>query len=384
MKVTFLVPDLGWPIVGIASRMAKYLAGVHEAEIVGPRLWGAANPMYAGEFAFRAVDCPRIYRFPEYFREVRKLARAATGDVIVTMKAFGGNLPAALQAKQDRGFRVVAYLDEWDGAVAASWTPAERLRNWLRDWAHPCNNVYVPRVERRLAECDLRLVTTRFLQDKFNGRIFHIGVDVDYFRPQDPGKVAALKTELGLQGRKLVVFGGVVRPHKGVEVFAEALARLGRPDCALVILGPLNEHVQELMRHPVYGQFIQCPAVDAETTQRIHREMPLFLGLGDALIVPLADTLLARSQMPCKVFEAMAMGKPIIASSVSDLPEVLAGCGKLIAPERADQAAETLAEVFDHPESSRQMGACARARCVEAYSAEASRRRLLELLEQLR
>ena len=384
MKITFLVPDLGWPIVGIAARMAKYLTGVHEAEIVGPSLWGTANPMYSGEFAYRVIDCPRIYRVPEYFREVRKLSRAATGDVIIAMKAFAGNLPAALQAKRERGCRVVAYLDEWDGAVSASWSPAERLRNWARDWAHPCNNVYVPWVERRLPECDLRLVTTRFLEDKFNGRIFHIGVDVERFKPQETGKVAALKTELGLDGRKLVVFGGVVRPHKGIEVFAEALARLGRPDCALLILGPRNEHVQELMRHPEYGRFILCPAVDAETTQRIHRDMPLYLALGDVLIVPLADTLLARSQMPCKVFEAMAMGKPVVASAVSDLPEVLAGCGKLVAPDRADQAAQALAEVFENPEEARHLGECARDRCLDLYSAETSRHHLLHLLEQLR
>jgi glycosyltransferase involved in cell wall biosynthesis len=36
--------------------------------------------------------------------------------------------------------------------------------------------------------------------------------------------------------------------------------------------------------------------------------------------------------MPCKMFEAMAMGKPIVASAVSDLPEVLEDCGKSAAP----------------------------------------------------
>lgn len=384
MKVTFLVPDLGWPIVGVAARLARYLAGVHEAEIVGPSLWGSANPMYASDFAYRAVDCPRIYRFPEYFRDVRRLARATAGDVIVAMKAFGGSLPAALLAKRARGCRVVAYLDEWDGAVAASWSGGEWLRNWMRDWMHPGNNVYVPRVERRLPECDLRLVTTRFLQEKFAGRVFHIGVDTERFQPQDPGRVAALKEKLSLAGRKLVVFGGVVRPHKGVEVFAEALARLNRSDCRLLILGPLNEHVQELMRHPDYGKYILCPAVDADTTQQIHRDMPLYLGLGDVLIVPLADTLLARSQMPCKVFEAMAMGKPVVANSVSDLPEVLAGCGKLVAPERPDETARALAELLDDSAAAQRLGECARTRCVEAYSAETSRRQLLAVLDELR
>jgi glycosyltransferase involved in cell wall biosynthesis len=384
MRVSFLVPDLGWPIVGIAARMAKYICGHHEVEIVGPSLWGGANAMYAGEFEYRKVDCPRIYRFPDYFREVRKLAGALRGDVVFSMKAFGSTVPAALRAKQERGCRVVAYLDEWDGAVAASWTWAERLKNWAADWAHPCNNVHVPRVERRLPECDVRLGTTRFLQRKFDARIFHIGVDTDRFKPQDEAAVAALRTRLGLAGKKVVVFGGVMRPHKGVEVFAEALARLGRSDVVLLILGPMNGHVQELMRHPQYGRLIQCPAVDAGTTQAIHDDMPLFLGLGDVLTVPLSNTVLAQSQMPCKVFEAMAMGKPIVASAVSDLPEVLDGCGTLVDAGSVDSAAAAFQAVFEAPEPAQRMGQAARARCIERYGIQASRQVLLDVLAELR
>jgi glycosyltransferase involved in cell wall biosynthesis len=384
MKITFLVPDLGWPIVGIAARMAKYVGVRHEAEIVGPDLWGGANAMYSGEFEYRKVDCPRIYRFPDYFREVRKLADAIHGDVVVSMKAFGGTLPAALRAKRERGCRVVAYLDEWDGAVAASWGVGERLRNWARDWAHPCNNVYVPRVERRLRECDLRLGTTRFLQRKFDARIFPIGVDTDRFKPQDPAAVDTWKAKLGLTGKRIVVFGGVVRPHKGVDVFAEALARLGRTDLAFLVLGPMNDHVREMMRHPLYGPLIHCPAVDGPSIKAIHDDMPLALALGDVLAVPLADTPMARSQMPCKVFEAMAMGKPIVATAVSDLPEVLDGCGKLVEPGRADRAAEAFQALFDDPAEAQRLGERARARCLERYAEATSRDLLLNWLEELR
>jgi glycosyltransferase involved in cell wall biosynthesis len=384
MKVSFLVPDLAWPITGIAARLAKYIGREHEVEIVGTRLWGCTNPMYAEEFAYRPVDCPRIYRYPEYFREVRKLARAVQGEVVITLKAFGSNLPAALLAKQERGCRVVAYLDEWDGAVAAAWSAGERLRQWARDWAHPCNNVHVPRLERRLAECDVRLVTTRFLEKKFAGRIFSIGVDTDRFRPQDPAAAAALKAELGLAGKRLVVFGGVARPHKGLETYAEALARLGRPDVVLVILGLVDDYVRQLMRHPGYGRLIRCPADSYEATARIHRDMPLYLGMGDVLIVPLADSVLAQSQMPCKVFEAMAMGKPIVASAVSDLPEVLAGCGRLVPPDRVAETAAALDELLDDGAAAARLGAMARARCVERYGQAASRQVLLDLLAELR
>lgn len=383
MKVSFLVPDLSWPIVGIAARMARYINGEHEVEIIGPNLWGSPNPMYAEEFAFRPVNCPRIYRFPDFFWEMPKLARAASGEVLIAMKAFASSLLPAVRAARRRPVRVIAYLDEWDGAVSAAWTPRERWQNWRRDWFHPCNNVYVPWVERSLPHCDRRLVTTRFLERKFRGQLFHIGVDVNRFQPPPVEAVQALKEELGLVGRKLIVFGGVARPHKGLETFAEALAQLNRPECLLMILGPLNETVQELMRHPSYGRYIYCPAKDTPTLQRIHREIPLFLGLADVLIVPLTDTLLARSQMPCKVFEAMAMAKPILASAVSDLPEVLQNCGYLVPPGCPKAVAEALQSIFADPATAREMGRRARERCIEHYSAERSRRQLLDILSEL-
>lgn len=383
MKVSFLVPDLGWPIVGIAARMAKYLHPEHEVEIVGPNLWGGANIMYAEEFAYRPVDCPRLYRLPEYFRESRKLSRALTGDVIISMKAFGGNLPAALRAQQERGCRVVAYLDEWDGAVAAGWSWPERLRQWRRDWLHPGNNVYVPWVEKRLRECAVRLVTTSFLAQKFDGRIFHIGVDVDRFQPQDPEAVARLKHQLGLSGCMLLVFGGVARPHKGLEVFLEALARLRRTDCRIVILGPQNEYVQQLARHPEYGRLVCCPAATPEATRLIHREMPLYLGLGDALLVPLTDTALAHSQMPCKLFEAMAMGQPILANAVADVPEVLGADGYLIPPNDVAAAVQAIQSLLEEPAAAAAMGQRARARCIARYRAEISRWELLAHLQAL-
>ena len=383
MKISFLVPDLSWPIVGIAARMARYLCDEHEVEIVGPSLWGWTNSMYSDEFAYRVVDCPKLYRFPEYVREVRKLSRALKGEIVISMKAFGSSLPAALMAKRERGCRVVAYLDEWDGAISASWGVSERIRNWARDWAHPLNNVYVPRVERRLRECDVCLGTTRFLQRKFDARLYPVGVDTDRFKPQESSAIESLRNSLGLQGKKLVVFGGVVRPHKGVEVFAEAVAKLKRRDGLLLILGPMNEHVEAMMKHPVYGAYIRCPATRSEENLKIHHAMPLYLGLGDVLIVPLSDSPLSRSQMPCKVFEAMAMGKPIVANAVSDLPEVLEGCGRLVPSEDSVGVARALEEILDDPLAARQMGERARERCITRYGAETSRQMLLALMNEL-
>ena len=65
---------------------------------------------------------------------------------------------------------------------------------------------------------------------------------------------------------------------------------------------------------------------------RPHSEMPSFLAASDMVVLPQRKTLFAKAQVPAKVFEAMAMGKPIISTSISDLPEILDRCGIVIEP----------------------------------------------------
>jgi glycosyltransferase involved in cell wall biosynthesis len=96
--------------------------------------------------------------------------------------------------------------------------------------------------------------------------------------------------------------------------------------------------------------------------------MPNYLGLADLVVLPLNDDLLAQTQMPCKVFEAMAMAKPIIASAVSDLPLVLEGCGWTVPPDDAGRLARCIQWAFTHPEEAASQGQRARQKCMAQYS----------------
>lgn len=383
MKISIVVPDYARSIVGVAAIMKHYLSDEHEVEIVGTRLWGKVETAYSQDADYRVLDLPRIYRLPEYWRDVRRLADALTGDVVFAMKAYAPAVPAALLAKKRRGCKVVSYQDEWDGATNAEWGFRERMENLWKDWMHPCDSLYVPHVERRLAECDLRLCTTTFLAEKFDGEVYCIGVDCGKFRPAGEADVCQLRNALGLEGKFALVFGGVARPHKGLEPYAAAVAEVFGEAGRFVILGPLDDYVKRLMEHPRYGRNVICPVTTDEMNLTIHREMPLYLSAGDALAVPLSDDLLARSQMPRKVFDAMAMGKPIVASAVADLPQVLEGCGHLAPAGEVASIVAVLRRIADNPAEAAAMGARAREKCVREYSAEKAKARLKEIVKRL-
>ena len=360
-KVSFLVQDIYSPVLGPVTVLARHLEPDFDVEIVGPDYGHGICPMYRGSFPYKAVDCPRIYRFPNYLWESRRLETALSGDVIIAVKAFATSLPVALAAKRHRGAKVIAYLDEWDGALMARLSPTQKAKRFLKHIHHPVDDLYCPWVERLLPRCDHVLSTTTALQKKFGGEVLPMGVDMDDFSPRPAEESIALREQHHLQGKRVIVFGGVVRPHKGIELILEALAQLGDPRNQLVIVGPINEHVAHLQAHAGFVPYL------AAIGPRPKAEMPRYLGLADLVVLPLNNDLLAQTQMPCKVFEAMAMAKPIIASNVADMPQVLDGCGWIVPPDDTESLARQIGWVFAHPQEAAKFGQRARQTCVDKY-----------------
>ena len=79
------------------------------------------------------------------------------------------------------------------------------------------------------------------------------GADTDLFEPQLESVTRELKIRLGLNGKKVVVFGGVVRPHKGVEQIVEAILLTGMKNVRLLVVGPETEHLSRMMDRKSQG-----------------------------------------------------------------------------------------------------------------------------------
>lgn len=384
--ISILCPDLRSPSLGAAVRLRQLLAP-YPVEIVGPDFGGGVCSMYQHEGPFTVVPGDRMYRVPEFWWQSRRIDRAVRGRLVIALKAYMNTVPVALRLRRTRGLRAGVFLDEWDGAVLSGLSRRQYTARLMSQARFPLEDAFYPFVERRIREADLVLSTTTALQRKFGGEVIAMGVDTQKFAPQPLEKIAALRRDLGLDGFRVVVFGGVVRPHKGVEQILEAMILLGREDLKFLVVGPVTDHLVDMMKDSRYEGLIQV--VGAPLSDRtginagIHQRMADYLDLADAIILPLRDEPLARTQMPIKVFEAMAMAKPIIGSAVADLPVVLEGCGWTVPPDQAKALADALGRVLDDPAAAARAGQAARARCLERYSRDAVSRRLKALVEPL-
>jgi glycosyltransferase involved in cell wall biosynthesis len=79
----------------------------------------------------------------------------------------------------------------------------------------------------------------------------------------------------------------------------------------------------------------------------------------------------------------MAMAKPVLATKVGDIPEILSGTGYLVAPSSPAEIAQQIKIIFQDLPAANERGLKARDRCIEKYSIEAMAAELSKVVSRL-
>jgi glycosyltransferase involved in cell wall biosynthesis len=229
--------------------------------------------------------------------------------------------------------------------------------------------------ERLTGLADGVTVASRFLQRRFGGALITHVRDTNAWKPgcADPREG---RRRLGVGHERLVMFLGTPRGYKGLEDLAAAVTALTRPDVVLAVIGasPDSSAGQRILR--LCPRATLVPWVPFE-------EIPSFLSAADVVAVPQRDTPDTLGQVPAKLFDAMALGRPVVSTRVSMIPEILDGCGLIVEPGDVAALSAAIGRLIDDPAHAQALGARARERCVERYSFDAARRDLFPLVEKL-
>jgi len=193
------------------------------------------------------------------------------------------------------------------------------------------------------------------------------GVDMEKFRIIDQEEA---RKELGLpQDRQIVLFAGYLRPRKGLQYLIEAIPKLvkdhsegkdgGSGDGPLFLILGEGEQRAELER--------KITEYHLENNVRLmglmpHDRMPYFVNAMDCLVLPTQ-----KEGRPNVVIEAMAVEKPVVASAVSGIPELMVEgqTGYLIPPRDIPEIEESLGKILADPEKAKKMGVAGRERILE-------------------
>lgn len=147
-----------------------------------------------------------------------------------------------------------------------------------------------------------------------------LGVDSAAYRVP-LGTRAAVRSELGLtDSSRLVLSTSHLRPGKGVELLPSLAAALGDATLVLAGDGPLRSSLEADARR--LGLGARCRLLG------VRQDVPRLLAAADLVVFPTT----ADEGLPLGPLEAVAAGVPLVASAVSDLPELLGGVISLVPP----------------------------------------------------
>ena len=175
--------------------------------------------------------------------------------------------------------------------------------------------------------------------------------DVERFSPAVSGR--EVRERYGLDGKRVVGFVGTLKPWHDLDTLLAACERLREQDPAVHLLvvghGPRFDEVRERG-----GSGVTCVGEVA------HERVPAFLAAMDVVVSPYAANG-DHYFSPLKLFEAMAMGKPVVGARVGQVAEMVRDGenGVLYEPGDERDLAVRLAAVLDRPDWAAALGTAA-------------------------
>jgi glycosyltransferase involved in cell wall biosynthesis len=193
------------------------------------------------------------------------------------------------------------------------------------------------------------------------------GIDVDAFTPAAPGVVSAAARALGLEGWHVVGTVGHLHPIKGHRHLLDAArvvsAKWPRTKFLFVGDGPLDHELRSIAAaHGIADHVVFTGFRDDVAT---------LLGLMDVFVLPSLDEGMSHA-----LLEAMAFGKPVIATAVGGNREVIDAehTGLLVPTGDPDALSRAVLGLLEDPERAARLGNAARV----AVHARFSDRRMAE------
>ncbi len=208
------------------------------------------------------------------------------------------------------------------------------------------------------------------------------GVDLAFFGGGDEREAgAAFRRETGLTGKFVAAYVGTHGMAHGLDTVIAAAERLRDDDgIAFLLVGDGSER-ERLEAEAARRQLANLRIVG----QRPKADMPAIWAATDASLILLRRLDTFKSVLPSKMFEAMAMRRPIVLGVEGEARDLLdaAGAGIGIVPEDAGQLAAAVRRLKDRPDEAAAMGESGRRHVREHFDRAALAERYADFLKEV-
>ena len=205
--------------------------------------------------------------------------------------------------------------------------------------------------------------------------VVYAGVDTRKFHPNIEKR--GIIDWLGLHKNRIILCVAAFSQRKGVQYLISAIPTILQaiPDSKFVFVGKgaLKPFLQRLVKNLELGNSVRFLG----TVQ--YECMPSLYSVADLVVLPSVYEPFGKV-----LAEAMASGKPVVATRVSGIPEVVLEneTGILVPSKRADLLARAIIEVLSDSRLANKMALKARERAVKLFSWEKVAERVLRAYEE--
>jgi glycosyltransferase involved in cell wall biosynthesis len=184
-------------------------------------------------------------------------------------------------------------------------------------------------------------------------------VDVSRFQPSTGDH--ELAAELGAEGKVVIGYAGSFVDYEGLDdlvtAFTKLRARHGQ-DVLLLLIGDGAEY-------PRIKKQVMAAGLEAQVKmpgRLAHHEVARYYSVIDVVALPRKPLRVCEVVSPMKPFEAMAMAKPLVVSSVEALAEIVIPdrTGIVFRKGNVDSLTDALAALVEDPDRRRRLGQEAR------------------------
>ncbi len=400
MRILFLTdnfpPETNAPATRTWEHVRRWAASGHEITVITPAPNFPKGVVFEGyRNAWRTVEMRegvRIVRVRTYIA-----ANAGTAKRMLDYISFmvSASFFGLFEKRPDL---IVATSPQFFTACAGFALSILRWRPWvfeLRDlWPDSIIAVGAmkPNLALRLLErLELflyrRAATVITVTNAFRDNLISRGIDGDKIKVVtngvDPSRFApaprddALAAELGLTGKIVVGYVGTHGMAHALDRVLDAAELLSdREDIAFLFVGDGAQRagLEKRGKNMANVHFLGSQPRD---------RMAAIWSVCDAALVPLRDTPTFRTVIPSKIFEAMAMGLPVLmALPEGEAMSIITKCdsGVTVPPEDPIQMATAIQQLADDPDLRQRLGNNGIS-AVKAYDRETLANGMLQHLE---
>jgi glycosyltransferase involved in cell wall biosynthesis len=221
----------------------------------------------------------------------------------------------------------------------------------------------------------LREYSIQMGADRENTKVIGAGIDLERFSRADG---TFIREKYGIKNDDVILFFmGVLLDFMGLKEVALELARSDRPNIKLLILGKgyLWDTLQDIKRESgLDGRIIIVDWVP-------YKEVPVYLAASDICILPAYKNDIMKNIVPIKMYDYMAAGKPVIASSLYGIMKEFSENNGVLYVDRPEDVLKIAIEMAER-DSIKEEGKKAR-RFVEKCSWDSKVKEFEKVLEEL-